>query len=140
MFAAALVAVLIVVLTLVVSPAQGDALDRALPSGSGSAPVTAATPTDVCVGGIPCEDGHAFAFLALGCFAAVYVSVSRPPAERVRALATLAAALVAFAAVDEWAQGWAGRDPSFADWTADLVGIALGVVLGSQGTRVLLRR
>jgi VanZ family protein len=32
----------------------------------------------------------------------------------------------AFAAWDEWSQGWIGRIPSLGDWVADVAGIAVG--------------
>jgi len=136
--AAASVAVVILVLTLLVSPAEGDTLSRLLPAGLSLAGDDANS--DVCVGGLACEDGHALAFLALGLFAAVHVSASWPPSERLRPLARLLVVLVAFAALDEFAQRWAGRDAALADWLADIAGVFLGVILGSQLTRILLRR
>ncbi|MEZ4552926.1 MAG: VanZ family protein [Dehalococcoidia bacterium] len=137
MFAALVVAVVIIVLTLLVSPAQDDALARFLP--------TIVTRTggeaghDACIGGIPCQDGHAIAFLVLAFLAAVHVSASWPPGRRVLPLLRLTALLIAFAAADEVAQRWAGRSPSLNDWLADLGGILVGVVLASQVTPALLR-
>lgn len=138
MLAAAAVAAVILVLTLVVSPSEGDTLSRLLPAGF-TIPGADAT-SDACLGGVRCQDGHALAFFALALFAAVHVAASWPPAERLRPLTRLLAALVAFALLDELAQQWAGRDPSLADWLADVSGILLGVLLGSQLTRALLRR
>lgn len=40
-------------------------------------------------------------------------------------LSALAAA--AFAGLDEWHQGWVGRNPELGDWLADAVGLMLGV-------------
>lgn len=137
MFTALGVAVVIVVLTLVVSPAQGDGLARLLPTvfthGGGEAG------HDACVGGIPCQDGHAIAFLVLAFFAAVHVSASWPAGHRLLPLVRLVTLLIAFATADEVAQRWAGRSPSVDDWLADLGGIVLGVVLASQITPLLLR-
>lgn len=138
MLAAALVAVLILVVTLVISPAEGDWLSGLLPEAASIHADGASA--DICIGGIACEDGHALAFLALGVFASVHVASSPLPSRRLRPLVSLVVALVAFAALDEWAQGWAGRDPSMSDWIADVIGVFLGVLLGSQLTRVLLRR
>lgn len=42
-------------------------------------------------------------------------------------LAFLAA--TAFAGLDEWHQGWVGRDPELADWIADAVGLTAGIGL-----------
>lgn len=138
LLAAVAVAAVIVALTLVVSPGEGDTLSRLLPSGFTLTGTERAS--DVCLGGVPCQDGHALAFLALSLFAAVHVATSPAPAERLRPMARLLVVLVAFATFDEAAQRWAGRDPSFADWLADLGGILLGMVLGVRLARALLRR
>lgn len=131
------VATVIVVLTLVVSPAEGGSLSQLLPAALSFAGSVSAS--DSCVGGIPCQDGHALAFLVLALFASVHVAVTWAPRERFRRLVSLLVLLVAFAAGDEFAQGWAGRDPSFADWFADSIGIMVGVIVGPQLTRVLVR-
>jgi VanZ family protein len=48
---------------------------------------------------------------------------------------TLAAALVAiaaFAAFDEWHQGFVARDPAVLDWLADVVGAFLGIMTAAR--------
>ncbi len=132
------IAAAIVLLTLVVSPAEGDSLSRLFPGvlpflGDG-------TTADACVGGIQCQDGHALAFLVLALSATIHATATRRHAARLWSIAGVFGLLLAFAAADEVAQGWAGRDPSMSDWAADAVGVALGIVLGSQLTRVLSRR
>jgi len=138
MLAAVTIAAVIVVLTLVVSPGQGDTLSRLLPSGFTLTGTENAS--DVCLGGVPCQDGHALAFVALSLFATVHVAASSQPRQRLRPMTRLLVALVAFATFDEFAQRWAGRDPSLADWLADLGGIMLGMLLGVRLARALLRR
>lgn len=41
------------------------------------------------------------------------------------------AALLLFAAADEYTQGWVGRDPSLTDWMANAIGIVLGLTAGT---------
>jgi hypothetical protein len=131
---AALVA-LIVVLTLFVSPAEGDLLSRIVP---GTVPLIGDDRGyDTCIGGIDCQDGHALAFIALGTSLGVQVLAGRRGrGALVRAVAVLLL-LGVFAAVDELAQGWTGRDASFDDWLADASGALLGLVLGSEIARYL---
>ncbi|MFN8583911.1 MAG: VanZ family protein [Dehalococcoidia bacterium] len=136
MLAALAVAGVIVVLTLVVSPAEGDPMSRLIPAIFTASRSAGA---DTCVGGIPCQDGHALAFLALALFASVHVAAAWSPRRQLTRLVGLFVLLVAFAAIDEFAQGWTGRDPSFADWLADTAGILLGVLVGAQLTRFLVR-
>lgn len=95
-----------------------------------------------CRFGLPCLLGHFLAFGALGVVAAVRFAtsdVARRSPQRVLVMTVLAIWL--FAGLDELAQGWVdGRDPSFEDWLADMVGAMLGLVLGSLGLRTLMER
>lgn len=54
--------------------------------------------------------------------------------------AWLAAGISVYAALDELTQPWTGRDRSLWDWIADLVGMALGLVLFGVFERYLQRR
>jgi hypothetical protein len=138
MYSTILVVGIILMLTLFVSPGEGDALSRLLP---GTLPVIGSeSGYDACVGGIPCEDGHAFAFIALGASLSLGVLAgSRGWRAALRAAAALALIML-FATADEVAQHWAGRDASLDDWLADVSGALLGIVMGSQLARLLVQR
>ena len=129
---------LIVVLTLFMSPAQGDPLSRIFP---GTIPFIGSESDsyDTCLGGINCQDGHALAFMALGGSFAVLVLAGRRGLSALLGAVCVLVLLGAFAAFDETAQGWAGRDPSFDDWLADMSGALLGVVIGFEVARFLVQ-
>lgn len=127
----------IVVLTLFVSPGQGDVLGRLFPF---TVPLIGSESRyDTCLGGIDCQDGHALAFMALGASLAVLVLAGRRGLRRFAGGAVVLLILVGFAALDELAQGWMGRQPSFDDWLADVSGAVLGLVLGSELARFLVQ-
>ena len=49
--------------------------------------------------------------------------------------------LLAFSGADEYHQHWIpGRVPEWQDWTADILGIAIGYVLGAWSNRRIMRR
>ena len=49
--------------------------------------------------------------------------------------------LLAFAGADEYHQHWIpGRVPEWQDWTADILGIAIGFALGAWSNRRIVRR
>ena len=80
-------------------------------------------------GGIP----HLDKLVHLALYAGQGWFVTR--ALRSRRPMTLAAALVAiaaFAAFDEWHQGFVARDPAVLDWLADVVGAFLGIMTASR--------
>ena len=51
---------------------------------------------------------------------------------RPAALAWTLAAIIAFAAFDEWHQQFFARDPSLLDWVADVIGASTGVMTASR--------
>ncbi len=132
-----LLVALIVLLTLFMSPAQGDSLGRMFP---GTIPLIGGEASyDTCIGGISCQDGHALAFMALGGSFAVLVLTGRRGLSALLGAVCVLVALGAFAGLDEAAQGWAGRDSSSDDWLADMSGAVLGVVLGFEVARFLVQ-
>jgi hypothetical protein len=133
----AMLIALIVVLTLVVSPADGDSLSRMLP---GTVPLIGGEAGyDTCLGGIDCEDGHALAFAALGVSLSAQVMAGRRGVRALAAAVRTLLLLAVFAMLDELAQDWMGRDASIADWLADVAGAFLGVVIGSELARFLVQ-
>jgi len=125
----------IVLFTLLVSPAQGDPAGRLFP---GTIPFLGAeTGYDSCVGGISCEDGHALAFIALATSLTVQVLAGKRGARLLAGAIGVLILLAAFATGDELVQRWIGRDASIDDWLADVSGAVLGTVLGAQIARVL---
>ena len=89
-----------------------------------------------CALGLPCVLGHVGMFTALGASLGVWFAAS--DAARRSPRRTLLAILFAvwlFAALDEMAQEYVGRDASAADWAADMAGTFLGLL----GSGVLLR-
>jgi hypothetical protein len=129
---------LIVLLTLFMSPAQGDSLSRMFP---GTIPFIGSETDsyDTCLGGIDCQDGHALAFMALGGSLAVLVLAGRRGLSALLGAVCVLVVLGAFAAFDESAQSWTGRDASVDDWLADMSGAVLGVVIGFEVARFLVQ-
>lgn len=68
---------------------------------------------------------HATLYAVFGFLVARAVATGRPGA---RATLAVVLALAAWAAIDEWHQRFIeGRNPSTADWVADMCGIAVGM-------------
>lgn len=128
---------LIVLLTLFMSPAQGDSLGRLFPAAIPF--IGSEASYDTCIGGISCQDGHMLAFMALGGSFAILVLTGRRGLRALIGALCVLAAVGAFAGLDEAAQGWTGRDASFDDWLADISGAALGVVVGFEVARFLVQ-
>ena len=94
---------------------------------------------DGCALGLPCSAGHALAFAILGvALAGAFVSSSFARRSPRRALAMLLLCLWIFAALTELAQTEVGRDPSLADWAADMGGAIAGLIIGGLVLRLLL--
>jgi len=94
---------------------------------------------DGCALGLPCSMGHALAFAVLGvALAGAFVSSAFARRSPRRALAVLLLGIWILAALTELAQGKVGRDPSLADWAADMTGAIAGLILGGFVLRLLL--
>ena len=79
--------------------------------------------------GVPHVDKvvHFFLYAVLGLLAARAVEA---PTGRLRPLLLTLAAVVAFAALDEWHQTFVpGRSADVADWAADVIGASAGLLL-----------
>ncbi len=91
-----------------------------------------------CAFGVPCTLGHAIAFGALGLtLSGLYVTSSFARRNPRRALVMLLLAIWIFASITELAQAEVGRDPSLADWAADMLGVISGLLLGGFLLRFL---
>ena len=89
---------------------------------------TVPIPAAVETGGLPLDKViHAAMYSGLGWTVARALHLTSRSTGGALALAVVAAA--AFAAVDEWHQGWVGREPALGDWVADAVGLVLGLGL-----------
>ena len=84
-------------------------------------------------GGIPHLDKvvHLVLYAGLGWLAARAVGTRNP-----RALALVVLAIAVFAGVDEWHQQFFARDPSIADWIADVLGASAGTLVALRVRRV----
>lgn len=95
---------------------------------------------DRCALGLPCTLGHFVLFGALGVALGVRYATSgaarRSPR---RVLMALLLSMWLFAALDELAQDWVGRDAQLGDWMADMAGALLGIFGGSALLRWLWR-
>jgi len=92
-----------------------------------------------CVFGIPCVVGHFGVFLLLGVALAGLFATSRMARQSPRrALVMLLLVLWIFAAITEIGQSYIGREPSLADWGADMAGAVVGLFAGSVLLRLLL--
>jgi hypothetical protein len=123
-----LLVAVIVMLTLVLSPGEGGSLSHLVPA---TVPVVGdRTGFDACVGGIPCRDGHALAFVALGMSLTVQLIVGHRGRRVLLGMAVVVAAVVLLATASELGQGLTGRDAALDDWVADVGGGLLGMLLG----------
>lgn len=92
--------------------------------------------SEACAFGLPCILGHLGLFFALGVALAVRFATSTAArTSPSRALLVIIFGLWLFAALDEFAQGWVGRDPQLQDWAADMA----GALLGFFGTGLFVR-
>lgn len=94
-----------------------------------------------CALGLPCFLGHLGLFTALGTSLGIWFATSdaarRSPR---RTLLTIIFAVWLFAALDEYAQGYVGRDASAADWAVDMAGMFLGLLGSGLMLRLALGR
>jgi hypothetical protein len=94
-----------------------------------------------CLLGIPCDAGHFLTFGVLGVsLAGVFVTSAFARRSPRRALSMMLLGVWIFAAATEIAQGEVGRDPSLADWGADMAGAVAGLLGGGFALRLLLGR
>ena len=92
-----------------------------------------------CAFGIPCVVGHFGIFALLGVALAGLFATSRSARQSPRrALAMLLLAIWIFAALTEMAQRYIDREPSLADWSADMAGAVTGLLVGGVLLRLLL--
>ena len=92
-----------------------------------------------CVFGIPCAVGHFAVFALLGAaLAGVFATSSLARQSPRRALVMLLLVLWIFAAMTEIGQSYIEREPSLADWGADMAGAVVGLLVGGTLLRLLL--
>jgi len=96
-------------------------------------------PTDDAKLDFPSGDklAHVAGYALLALLAAVTLRAARWPPALVNAVVLLGSA--AYGAVDEWTQAYAGRQPDFYDWVADVTGAVLGLVIFASAHRWLRR-
>lgn len=132
-----LLVLFIVVFTLVLSPGEGGSVSRLIPA---TVPIVGdRTAYDACVGGIPCRDGHAIAFVALGLSLAIQLVAGHRGRRALIGAAIAIGVTIFLATASETLQGVTGRDAEFGDWMADILGGLLGTALG-VGIAGLVRR
>ncbi len=94
-----------------------------------------------CALGLPCALGHLGSFAVLGASLGVWFATSdaarRSPR---RVLFAIVFAVWLFAALDEMAQRYVGRDPSAEDWAVDMVGLVIGLLGSGPALRLLFSR
>ena len=112
------------------------------PPGAGGLGASAGGGGPHCPFGLHCAIWHMLLFALLGVPVALRYAASRAAARApLRVLLMVVLALWVFAALDELAQGWVpGRQPSLADWFADMGGALIGMALGSAAFRLLIAR